>query len=110
MDKIKKSGKNSSLEVGPRYTLLIPFCNKMKNPKLLGKLLFSAFAKAEKEIQTKYPKKNADFLLKRLHTVIKDVKKIPPGKTLAIFISKFAKNVYFFTPTGTLPLPPVKVH
>ena len=77
--------------------------------KLLLKLLTSAFAKAEKEINIKYAKENADFLIKRLRAVIKDVNSVPHGKTLAIFISKFAENVYFFTPTRMLPMPSVQV-
>ena len=101
--------KKFGSELGPHHTLIIPFSPEMNNPKLLFKILESAGEKAEIEINLKYSKEQAFSLIKMIRVVLNEVKSIPNQKTLAIFISGFAKNVYFFTPTKTLPLPSVMV-
>lgn len=109
MEKITKSGENNGLRVGPRFSLLIPFSNAMKNPPFLIEILTAAVLKAEKEIILKNSKQNADYLIKNLRSVVKDLKSVPNEKTLAIFISKSSKKVYFFTPTKKLPIPSVRM-
>lgn len=108
MEQNNQSGKKIDL-VGPRFSLVIPFSPAMNNPKLLFNLLKSAVDKAEKEISLKYSKEKAFPLIKGLRDSIKGIKRIPKEKTLAIFVSGFTKNIYYFTATKTPKMPPVLV-
>ena len=101
------SGKHISTE-GPRFSLIIPFSPVMANPKLLFNLLKSAGDKGEIEISSKYSKEHAFHLIEGLRDVIMGIKKVPYNKTLAIFISRFTKNFYYFTPTKILAMPSLK--
>ncbi len=103
------SNKQIDFEQGPRFSLIIPFNPKMKNPKLLFNMLKSAGNKAEKEIKEKYSAEQALSLIKVLRCAIKEVKCSLNEKTLAIFVSRFAKNIYYFTPTKLLAMPSVLV-
>lgn len=96
--------------VGPRFSLIIPFSPAMHNPKLLFNILKSAVDKAEKEISIKYSKEKGFPLKKGLRDAIKQIKRIPKDKTLAIFVSGFEKNIYYFTATKTLDMPPILVN
>lgn len=101
------SGKKNDL-VGPRFSLLIPYTAEMAQPKLLSNLLKSAGGKGEKEISIKYSKEQGFPLIQGLREVIRGIKHVPYNKTLAIFISRFTKNVYFFTPTKSLAMPSLR--
>ena len=105
MEESKNSGET---QIGPHYTLMIPFDPAMNNPKLLLNLLKSAGDKAEKEIILKYSKEKGAFLIQRLREVLKEIKRVPQEKTIAVFISHFAKNVYYFTPTTRLSMPSIR--
>lgn len=98
------SGKHISTE-GPRFSLIIPFSAEMAHPKSLFNLLKSAGDKGEIEISLKYSKEQAFHLIKGLREVIMGIKNVPYNKTLAILISRFTKNFYFFTPTKSLVMP-----
>lgn len=108
MEKNINSEKKIELE-GAHFSIIIPFSPAMVNPKLLFNLLKSAVDKAEKEIGVKYSIEQGRPLIKGLRDLIKEVKSIPREKTLAIFVSRFTKNIFYFTPTKRLNIPPVLV-
>ena len=96
--------------VGPHFSIIIPFSPVMVNSKLLFNLLKTAVDKAEREIKVKYTIEESLPLVKGLRELIKDVKDIPKEKTLAMFVSSFEQNIYYFTATKKLYVPPVLVH
>lgn len=108
MKQSHQSVKKEDPELGPHHTLIIPFSSEMNHPKRLVSLLETAGDKAEKEINERYSEEQALCLMTKLRGVLNEIKSIPNNKTLAIFISGFAKNVYFFTPTKELSIPSLR--
>ena len=108
MEQKKQIEKKNDL-VGPRYSILIPFCPSMGNLKLLFNLLKTAVDKAEKEILIRYSKEQGFPLIKGLRELIKGIKPVRNEKTLAIFVSEFSKKIYYFTPTKRDYMPTVYI-
>ena len=97
------------LENSLQASLIVPFNEEMRKQGGLLRLLASATEKAAKEIMMKYPKEQATLLINKLHDATEEVIAIPNEKTLVIFVSRFAKKIYFFTPTKRLYMPSVLV-
>ena len=93
----------------PRATLIIPYCQEMKNPKLLFNILENAAQKKEKVLTLKYSKEIVFSLMKKLRDALKKIKSIPNDKTLTIFISPVVEKSYFISPEKKLPKPDVRV-
>ena len=103
------ANEHTDLENSPHTSLIVPFTEEMRKRGGLLKLLASATDKAGKELMIKYPKDQATLLINQLREAIEEVTAIPNEKTLAIFVSRFAKKIYFFTPTKRIYMPSVLV-
>lgn len=109
MKKNKITQKDTEMEGQPRYSLIIAFSPAMRNPKLLLNLLTTAGARAEKDILLKYSEDQASPLISKLRDAIHEVQSVPDEKTLAIFVSRDSKKIYYFSPTEREYMPPVLV-
>ena len=105
MEQKKHSKKQMDFEGGPRFSLIIPFSPLMNSAKNLFEILKNAGDEAEEEINIKYSREQALPLIKMLRGAISDVKCNANEKTLAIFVTGVAKDIYYFTPTETLAMP-----
>ena len=101
--------EHTDLEKSPHTSLIVPFSEEMRKQGGLLRLLTSATDKAAKELMIKYPKDQATLLINKLRKATEEVTAIPNEKTLAIFVSRFAKKIYFFTPTKRIYMPSVLV-
>lgn len=102
------SEKNTDMDL-PRATLIIPYCQEMKNPKFLFNILENAAQKKEKLLTAEYSKEIVFSLMKKIRDALKKIKAIPNDKTLTVFVSQFVEKSYFISPEKKLPRPAVLI-
>ena len=84
----------------PHVSLIIPFCHEMTKKATLTKLLAKAVGEAEENLLRKHSKEKAVPVIKNLHFLVKNVECSKDEKTLAIFVTPFARKIYYFTPSN----------
>lgn len=87
----------------PRVSLILPFELKMTKEPCLFDLLTVAADKAEKELNTQYPKERVIPVIIKLRKLISGIQCRQDKKSMCIFVSPLTEKVYYFTPTPDLP-------
>ena len=104
-----KNNKNdtpeTTTEMEPRVSLVLPFEKEMVKKEGLYKLLTEAADKLEIDLLKDYPEKKVGLVMNRLRNLIPGVKCPKREMSVCIFVSPITEKVYYFTNT-TLHFPP----
>jgi hypothetical protein len=84
----------------PRISLIIPFESRMNTQAGMNFMLSAAADKAEKELMKNYVESEAMPVIKKLRSLIKNVKHNTHNQSIAIFVSSLAGSVYYFKHSG----------
>ena len=80
----------------PCISIIIPFEPRMNTTKGLNCMLSAAAEKEEIEIMKNYPEGEGISLIKKLHTLMKNMKFKTGNKSIAILVSSLSEKVYYF--------------
>lgn len=86
----------------PDKATCFPKISLMKRQGPFREMLTLAAEKAEKELLAEYPEEKARPVIKKLRDLVAGIRCGRGNKTLCIFVSPLAENVYYFTPTPEL--------